>query len=421
MIPYPRSRYTDESCLRTAPPRGRGAAAACFRAAILPQPICSETSVRGSSWLENTNTRPATKENPTASLVTGSSGLLGTVLIDRLEEEGGEIRTLDLVAHPRRRDDDLGRYFEGDVCDEALLAEAAAGVDVIYHLAAAQRMKPQFKSWSEAEIFDRNLGGVRAVINVAERLGIRKVVHISSSGVYGVPKTLPCKEDGATEPLGDYGDSKLVAEDLCREAAARGLDITWFRPMSLFGPEMTGLFVMIFEWVRTGRPVFLLGNGRNRVQTTSARDVADACLLATRCPESKGRVFNLGSAPESVPTVGEMMQGLIDHAGTGSRLIRIPASLLRNTARVLNLVGLSPIVPEHYRLANSNFILDIDAARGVLGWEPACDNIDMIRDAYDWYLSAGKTVRPPPQPMLRILNFIFPDRSGKLRARSVDQ
>ncbi len=335
------------------------------------------------------------------------------MLIERLEEKGEEIRTLDLVAHPRRCDDDLAPFFEGDVCDESLLAKAAAGVDVIYHLAAAQRMKPQFKSWSESDIFDRNLGGVRAVINVAERLGIRKVVHISSSGVYGVPKTLPCKEDGVTEPLGDYGDSKLIAEDLCREAAERGLDITWFRPMSLFGPEMTGLFVMIYEWVRTGRPVFLLGSGKNRVQAVSAVDVADACLLAAQCPASKGRVFNLGSAPESVPTVAEMMQGLVDHARTGSTVIRIPAALLRNTARVLGFVGLSPIVPEHYMLADSNFILDIEAAREVLGWEPAFDNIEMIRDAYDRYLAAGESVRPPPHPMLRIIDFIFPARAGK--------
>jgi nucleoside-diphosphate-sugar epimerase len=365
-------------------------------------------------WIHKTKpARHATAEvHATASLVTGSSGLLGTCLLERLVGRGEEVRTLDLVPQPARSALTELTYFAGDVCDPALVAEAAEGVDVIYHLAAAQRMKPQFKSWTEQDIFDRNLGGVRSVIETAERQGIRKVVHISSSGVYGVPRQVPCSEDHPNEPLGDYGHSKIAAEKLCAEAADRGLDITWLRPMSLFGPEMSGLFVMIYEWVRTGSPVFLLGAGRNRVQSVSAWDVADACLLAAEKPEARGRCFNLGSAPEAVPTVEEMMQGLIDHADTGSRVIKIPAALLRNTARVLNLVNLSPIVPEHYILADSNFILDISAAREVLGWEPRYDNIQMICDAYDWYAAAGESVRPPPHPMLRILSLLFPGRAA---------
>lgn len=345
-----------------------------------------------------------------ASLVTGSSGLLGTCLLEKLAERSEEIHTLDLVPAPQRGAKGANRnrkFFAGDVCDEGVLSEAARGVDVIYHLAAAQRMKPQFKNWSEQEIFDRNLGGVKSVLSVAERLGIRKVVHISSSGVYGVPEQVPCDENGRTKPLGEYGESKLEAEQLCKDACDRGLDVTWFRPMTLFGPEMSGLFVMIYEWVREGRPVFLLGRGVNRVQATSAWDVADAAILAADCPAAKGRCFNLGAAPETVPTVAEMMQGLIDHAGTGSYLVRIPASLLRNAARVLDLVNLSPIVPEHYTLADANFILDIQAARDVLGWEPKYDNVRMICEAFDWHIAAGESVRPPTQPMLSLLK-VFP-------------
>jgi nucleoside-diphosphate-sugar epimerase len=329
-------------------------------------------------------------------------------MLERLHERGETIHTLDLLPAPQRsKPVPETRFFQGDAGDEALMARAAEGCDVIYNLAAAQRMKPQFNSWSEEDIYNRNLGSLQAVLNVAERQGVRKIIHISSSGIYGVPQQMPCGEDHPQEPLGDYGHSKIACEKLCAEAADRGVDITWFRPMSLFGPEMTGLFVMIYEWVREGRPVFLLGGGVNRVQSTSAWDVVDACLLAKDCPESKGMIFNLGSAPESVPTVAEMMQGLIDHAGTGSYLIRIPAALLRNTALALNAIHLSPIVPEHATLADANFILDIDAARNVLGWEPKYDNVQMICEAFDWHIAAGENVRPPPQMMLSLLK-IFP-------------
>ncbi len=348
-----------------------------------------------------------------ASLVTGSSGLLGTCLIRRLAERGDEIHALDLVAAPpRTRPGPKTHFFEGDCADEAEVERASEGCDVIYHLAAAQRMKPQFSSWSEQQVFDRNLAGVEAVLRVAERRGVRKVVHISSSGIYGLPETHPCTEEHPQKPLGDYGHSKIAAEKLCLQAADRGLDITWFRPMTLFGPEMTGLFVMIYEWVRTGSPVFLLGRGRNRVQTTSAWDVADACIQSVEDPRTKGQFFNLGAEPSTVPTVEEMMQGLVDHAATGSRIVKVPAALLRNTARALDLVGLSPIVREHYTLADADFILDIQKAKDTFGFTPRYTNTEMICEAYDWYVAQGKAVRPPHHPMLKLLSFIFPGKSA---------
>ena len=348
----------------------------------------------------------------TASLVTGSSGLLGTCLVERLAERGDEIHTLDLVAPPKRtKPAPVTRFFEGDAGDEATVERAAEGCDVIYHLAAAQRMKPQFSSWSERQVFDRNLESVQTVLRLAERRGIRKVIHISSSGIYGLPKNSPCNEDHPQEPLGDYGHSKIAAEKRCQEAADRGLDVTWFRPMTLFGPEMSGLFVMIYEWVRTGRPVFLLGRGQNRVQTTSAWDVADACINAVDDPRTKGQFFNLGAEPSSVPTVEGMMQGLIDHAGTGSRIIKVPASLLRNTARALNVLGLSPIVREHYTLADADFVLDIQKAKNTFSFAPRYANTEMICEAYDWYVGEGEAVRPPTHPMLSLLGVLFPGNS----------
>jgi len=343
------------------------------------------------------------------SLITGSSGLLGRCLVELLEERGEELRLLDLVPPPAELSERHATYC-ADVSDEDVLRQASGGVEIIYHLAAAQRMKPQFASWSEDEIFERNLDGVRKVLAVAEQTHARKVVFISSSGVYGLPRQPLCREDHPTEPLGSYGHSKLRAEALCLEAVRRGLDVTLLRPMSLFGPLMTGVFVMLFEWVRTARPVYMLGNGRNRVQASSARDVADACILAASRPQSAGQILNVASEPEGVPTVEEMVRALIAHAGTGSPLIKIPAALLRTAARGLNLLRLSPIVPEHYILADTDFVLDITAARETLGWTPKQDNIHMMCDAYDWYASAGEEHRPAPHPMLRLLDVLVPLR-----------
>ena len=150
------------------------------------------------------------------SLVTGSSGLLGKCLIERLEEHDGELRLLDLEPPPTAMS--RHTFFQADAADEAAMREAARGVEVIYHLAAAQRMKPQFSNWTETEIFKRNFDSVRNVLHVAATSDVRKVVFVSSSGVYGKPQQALCAEDHPTLPLGAYGRSKLLTEEACLEA-----------------------------------------------------------------------------------------------------------------------------------------------------------------------------------------------------------
>jgi len=336
-------------------------------------------------------------------LVTGSSGLLGCCLITRLRRSGTPVRLFDVVAPPPELVAAGDDVRVADLRDARAVADACRDVEVVYHLAAGQRMKPQFSDLSEQEIFDMNVAAVRHVLDGARAAGVRKVVHISSSAVYGVPRTVPVREEDHPQvPLGAYGRSKIEGERLCREALGNGLDITMLRPMSLFGPGMTGVFVLLFDWVRLGKTVYLLGSGRNRVQMVSAWDVADACMLAAARPESRGAVLNLGAV--EVPSIREQVEALIRHAGSRSRIVTIPAALLRNAARVLNAVRLSPIVPEHYLLADTTFILDVTEAERVLGWTPRHTNVSLLCDAYDWFCANWTTQLPQYGIVLRMLN-----------------
>src|SRR5215472_2389453 len=96
------------------------------------------------------------------ALVTGASGLLGGCLVARLRERGVPMRLLDMVPPPDDRA--AGAEFATvDLRDAAQVAAACRGVDVVYHLAAGQRMKPQFAAMSEQAIFDMNLAAVRNV------------------------------------------------------------------------------------------------------------------------------------------------------------------------------------------------------------------------------------------------------------------
>ncbi|MDG1958641.1 MAG: SDR family NAD(P)-dependent oxidoreductase [Candidatus Binatia bacterium] len=348
-------------------------------------------------------------------LVTGASGVLGHTLVPQLVEKGYDIRLFDMVPTPESLHDavrSVGREariesITGDMRDKAALSEACHDVEVVHHLAAGQRMKPQFASLSEQDIFDMNLTGVQNVLDAAREKRARRVVFISSSAVYGIPRTeLVDEETHPKEPLGAYGASKLEAEKLCLQAIDGGQDVAMLRPMSLFGDGMTGVFVLLFDWVRRNRRVFLLGSGANRVQMVAADDVSRCAILAATSDKARGLVVNVGSPPESVPSVRAQCEALIAYAGASSKIMAFPAALLRNAARVLNLVGMSPIVPEHYKLADVNFVLDISRARENLGWEPSGDNIKITCDAYDWYLENWERVAPKPNLPLRILEAV---------------
>jgi len=348
-------------------------------------------------------------------LVTGSSGVLGHTLVPQLVEKGYDIRLFDMVPTPdslHQAVQSVGREAKiesitGDMRDKAALREACRDIEVVHHLAAGQRMKPQFASLSEQDIFDMNLSGVQNVLDAARETRARRVVFISSSAVYGIPRTpLVDEQSHPKEPLGAYGHSKLEAEKLCQRAIDDGQDVTMLRPMSLFGDGMTGVFVLLFDWVRRNRRVFLLGSGENRVQMVAAEDVSRCAVLAATSENACGLVVNVGSPPESVPSVRAQCEALIRYANASSTIFAFPAVLLRNAARVLNVFGISPIVPEHYKLADVNFVLDITRARENLGWEPSGDNIKITCDAYDWYLENWERVAPKPNLPLRILEAV---------------
>lgn len=336
----------------------------------------------------------------TKSLITGASGLLGQCLIERLPSDT-PLRLLDMAPLPSPAAPHH-EFVQVDMRDEVAVATACRDVEVVYHLAAGQRMKPQFSTMTEQAIFDMNLAAVRNVLNGARAAGVRKVVHISSSGIYGIPQTIPVTEDHQQKPLGAYGHSKIAGETACREALDAGLDVTVMRPMSLFGPWMTGVFLLLFDWVRLGKNVYFLGGGHNRVQMVSAYDVADACILATQRPESRGAFLNLGSV--EVPSVRKQVEALIAHAGSRSRIVAFPSSLVRNAGRFLNVFKMSPIVPEHYLLADSTFVLDVSRAQSVLGWTPRFTNVTLTTHAYDWYCQHWQQVRGEPGLVLRVLN-----------------
>ena len=150
--------------------------------------------------------------------------------------------------------------------------------------------------------------------------GAVRIITTSSSAVFGVPEKNPVTEDMAPRPQEAYGRAKYEGERRCHAWAERGLDVSIVRPRTILGHGRLGIFQILYEWIRRGSNVPVLGRGDNRYQFVHADDLADACI---RAGELRGSdTFNIGA--ERFGTMHDALENLIRHAGTGSRLRSLP-------------------------------------------------------------------------------------------------
>lgn len=313
-------------------------------------------------------------------LVTGGSGFVGSHLAEHLLDRDESVRVLDLVPPdvPGTDIEERVDYREGDVRDAEAVAEAMAGVDYVHHTVA---LVPLTKAG--ADFRSVNVGGTRTVVEAALAAGVDGFVNVSSSAVYDISE-MPVTEETPTDPIGRYGASKLAADEVVLAAADRGLPATVLRPRTVLDERRAGIYGILFDWVEDGRRVFMPGDGSNRFQLVSARDLARAAYLAATS-DVAGEVFNVGNA--DFGTLGDDLRHLIDYADSESSIVWLPAAPAGAALRVLDRLRLSPLAPWHYRTVHREYYFDVTKAVETLGWEPADGNAAMFERAYDWYVA----------------------------------
>src|SRR5262249_54095724 len=160
------------------------------------------------------------------------------------------------------------------------------------------------------------------------------------------------------------------AEQHCRAAAADGLDVTIIRPRTILGHGRLGIFHILFEWIREGANVPVLGRGDNRYQFVHADDLADACIRAARRPGPG--VYNVGT--DRFGTMREALAALCTHAGTGSRVRSVPMAPAVWGMKLGSALGLVPLGDYHALMYGRSLWFDISRARNDLGWQPRWSN-----------------------------------------------
>jgi nucleoside-diphosphate-sugar epimerase len=312
-------------------------------------------------------------------LITGGAGFLGINLARYLLARGYAVTVLDLedFAYPER---ERVVAIRGDVRDEAVVRRAAAGAYAIVHAAAALPLCPA------DDIHDIDVVGTRNVAHAATECGAERLVHISSTAVYGVPDHHPLVEDDRLQGVGPYGQAKIQAEMVCLEQRARGLVLPILRPKSFVGPERLGVFAMLYQWALEGRDFPVLGRGDNRYQLLDVEDLCQAIELAlSRDAEVVNDTFNIGAKEFS--TVRDDFQAVLDRADLGGHTVSVPAAPAIAALRVLERLHLSPLYAWVYETVTHDSFVSIERAERRLGFRPTHSNRDALVRNFDWYVA----------------------------------
>ena len=346
----------------------------------------------------------------TRYLITGGAGFLGINLSRFLVRRGHEVVSLDIAEfdYPDLRNQIT--IIRGDIRDRATVDRAMEGVDIVVHTAAALPL------YSEEEIFTTDIDGTQNVVESSYQHTVDRLIHISSTAVYGIPDHHPLLEDDRLEGVGPYGEAKIRAEQICLEYRNRGMSIPILRPKSFVGPERLGVFALFYDWARIGKNFPILGNGRNRYQLLDVEDLCNAIYLAaTGDREKVNDTFNIGAA--EFTTFREDYQAVLDYAGYGKKIRPLPiVTPIVLTLRLLEALHLSPLYKWVYETASKDSFVSIEKAQRVLGYAPRYSNKQALVRNYQWYLdhlpqfehASGVSHRVPwKQGILRLAKVFF--------------
>src|SRR3954449_310854 len=251
--------------------------------------------------------------------ITGGSGFVGAHLVRRLLVRGHQVTSLD--KSPGLFDDELrskgATLLAGSVTEFDDVARAMTGADLVYHLASpfGDILQPDSAYWNI------EVNGTRNVMQAADRLGVRRVVHCSTQGVHGIITDPPGDENSPLAPRDDYCYSKVEGEKVCQEFMARGMDIVIVRPTSVYGPGDIRGWLKLYRMVSSGW-FLMIGNGKTLNHPVYVENLVDLFELCASSPAAKGRVY-LGGDAEAV-TLQALVREVSAAVGSNVRIIRFP-------------------------------------------------------------------------------------------------
>lgn len=320
-------------------------------------------------------------------LVTGADGFIGSHLTETLVRQGFAVRAfvlynsfgswgwLDQCADDVRSGLDV---FAGDIRDPHGVRKAMTGCDAVLHLAALIAIPYSYHS--PDTYVDTNIKGTLNVVQAARELGVRKVVHTSTSEVYGTAKFVPITEEHPLRGQSPYSASKIGADQIALSFhAAFGTPVTVLRPFNTYGPRQSARAVIptVITQIASGKRAIRLGSTHPTRDFSYVSDTVAGFVAALKGTGTEGEVINVGSGFEI--SIG-------DTARTIAAVMGKDIEIVADEERV------RPQLSEVERL-----LADTAKARRLLGWSPAYGGLDGFKRGLaatvEWFTAPANLAR----------------------------
>lgn len=306
-------------------------------------------------------------------LVTGAGGFIGSHLVEALLRRGAQVRAFirysarsdpGLLCFLERQDFDALEILAGDLRDPDAVRQAVKGVSHVFHLGALIAIPYSYRH--PVEVVESNILGTLNILLAARDLGVERLVHTSSSEVYGSALRVPIDEQHPLQGQSPYSASKIGADKLAESFyCSYNLPVVTLRPFNTFGPRQSARAVIptMIHQALTGSMI-RLGNLDTRRDFTYVSDTVDGFLKIASTPGVEGETINLGTGVDvRIGDLAQQVIAMLDHPVE----IQIEAQRLR------------PEKSEVQRLISDNRL-----ALERLGWSPQVDINTGLRHTLDW-------------------------------------
>ena len=293
-------------------------------------------------------------------LVTGADGFIGSVLTESLVRRGYKVRAFVLynsfnswgwLDHCSSDVKEQFEVFAGDIRDPHGVRESMKGCDAVFHLAALIAIPYSYHS--PDTYVDTNVKGTLNVLNAARETGVNKVVHTSTSEVYGTARFVPITEDHPLQGQSPYSATKIAADQLAYSFyASFGLPVVIARPFNTYGPRQSARAVIptIITQIASGKRQIKLGAVSPTRDFNYVADTVAGFIAALESDRGIGEVINFGSNFEI--SIGDTAYAIAEAMGCSIEIITEEQRLRPENSEV-------------ERLWASN-----TKARELLGWQP---------------------------------------------------
>jgi len=322
------------------------------------------------------------------ALVTGANGFIGSHLVERLIQEGLEVRALVRKTSNLRWIKDLPlKIFYGNYADQDSLMEAVRDVDYVFHAAASK------SAFTESDYDRINYLGTKNLIEACFQVSphLKRFIYLSTLEVAGpTTKDKPISEETPCKPITLYGSSKLKGEEEVLRLS-KSLPITIIRPPAVYGPRDED-FLPLFKTI-TGHIEPYFGTTQKFLSLCYVDDLIEGIWLASQKEQAKGQIYYI--ADEQIYSHHEFMKSMAMALGVRTLKIMIPDALVLMIGFIndwlAKIKGKPATLNRQKALAmvQKGWLCDISKAKAELGFQAKISLDEGIKKTIKWYHSQG--------------------------------